>query len=73
MDRAMIEEHLRQAEEHIALGEQHIARQREILAELQRDGHDTAQAEELLATFEETQRMHIADRDRIQDELQSLR
>jgi arginine repressor len=65
----MLEEHLSQAEQHIALGERHIARQREIVAELERDGHDITEATRLLTLFEETQLLHLTDRDRIQREL----
>ena len=71
MDRKMLEEHLALAEQHVALGEKHIARQREILAQLHRDGRDTAQAEQTLAAFEEAQTLHIADRDRLRGKLQS--
>jgi hypothetical protein len=62
-------ENLALADEHIALGAKHVARQREIIAELERDGHDTTKACALLAEFEELQAMHIADRDRLLGEL----
>jgi hypothetical protein len=70
-DRAMIERHLALAEGHAIRGEGHIARQREIVAEMERDGHvDAAEtARELLATFEETQKSHVEDRDRLRAEL----
>ena len=38
-----------QAERHVTLGEHHIARQREIIAKLERNGHDSTKAKELLA------------------------
>jgi hypothetical protein len=38
---------------------------------VQRDGHDTIKARELLATLEETQRLNVAARERIQQELWS--
>lgn len=44
-------------------------RQREIVAELERDGHDVSEARKLLVQFEELQAMHVADRDRLIDEL----
>jgi hypothetical protein len=72
MDRATLETFLQQAEEHVALGEQHIARQREIVSELARDGHDTEMAETLLAQFENNQAMHTAHRDRLRRELAKL-
>jgi len=62
-------EHLAQAERHVAQGELHLIRQREIIDELERGGHDTASARDLLLKLEETQALHIADRDRIRAEL----
>jgi hypothetical protein len=53
MDRAMIEAHLVLVEQHIAKSERHVARQRELVAELHNDGHDTLAARELLERFEE--------------------
>jgi hypothetical protein len=65
----MINDHLARAERHVAQGEQHILRQRELIDALQRKGDDTSLAEDLLRRFEETQRMHIADRDRLRSAL----
>lgn len=65
----MIERHLKETEHHVVRGKEHIARQREIIAQLQHDGHDSTQAEELLATLEQTQLLHTETRDRIRDEL----
>jgi len=69
IDRKMLERHLRQAERHVAAGQQHISRQRELIAQLERDDHDTSAAKSLLAQFEELQMMHIAHRDRLGREL----
>jgi hypothetical protein len=65
----MLKRHLAEAEEHIAVGEKNLARQRELIAKLERDKHDTAQARALLDQFEELQSMHLADRERILREL----
>lgn len=65
----MLKDHLAQACRHVQQGERHITRQREIVAELERDGHDTQSAKELLGQFEALQAMHIADRERIIEEL----
>jgi hypothetical protein len=65
----MLEEHLLLAEEHIATGKRNIAKQRSIIHELERDGHDTAMAKMLLAQFEELEALHMADRNRIMAEL----
>lgn len=69
MERALVEEHLAQAERHVAEGERHIAEQRARITEAERNGLDTAQAKDLLLTFEETQVLHVADRDRLRVEL----
>lgn len=69
MERRMLERHLAQAEEHISLGERHIAQQRELVARLERDGHDSTEASNLLDNFEELQAVHIAHRDRLCREL----
>ena len=67
----MIERHLAQAEAHVAQGDAHLVQQGKIVAELERDGHDEAAvaARALLATFELTQKAHVADRDRLRAEL----
>jgi hypothetical protein len=72
MDRATLEMDLSRAEAHVAKGQERIALQHEIIAELEREGHDTAPARELLATFEKTQAMHVANRDRVADKLATL-
>ena len=68
-DPALVRKHLAQAVRDVGLGTRHVQRQREILAELGRDGHSTEQAEQLLRTFEESLRLHIRERDRLQQEL----
>ena len=69
MDRDMLLRHLAKANEHVEKGERHVSRQRELLAELERDGHDTTRAKQLLEQFEKLQEMHKAGRDRIEREL----
>ena len=71
MDRQTMLEHLAMAERHVTEGEVHLSRQRALVAELDRDGHDTADARAILATMLETQRLHVEDRDRILKELSS--
>jgi hypothetical protein len=44
MERAITEQHLAQAERHVAEGEGHVTRQRELVAKLEQDGHDTTEA-----------------------------
>ena len=59
------EKHLAQAEQIAALGRSHIERQRRIVAQLSRDGHDVHQARELLRVFEELQVQNEAFRDQL--------
>jgi len=40
----MLKSHLAQADEHIATGDKNITRQRDLIAQLELDGHDTASA-----------------------------
>jgi len=66
----MLQRHLAQADAHIDTGYRNIARQRDVIAQLERDGHDTALARDTLMQFEQSQALHIADRERILRELQ---
>jgi exonuclease VII small subunit len=72
MNRRALLERLAQACRHIVVGEENIARLREIIARLERGGHDSSAAKELLARFEELQKLAIADRDRLEKELAQL-
>lgn len=71
-DRAIIEQHLAMAEGHVAKAGELVERQRSLVADLERDGHDTTEARRLLAEFQEIEAMHISDRDRLRRELASL-
>ena len=62
-------EHLSQAERHVAEGEMNVERQRILVENLAREGHDTERAEALLKQFEEIQALHIRDRERLLKEL----
>jgi hypothetical protein len=73
MDREQLLQHLAQAEDHVATGIEHIERQQKVIAELERDGHDLTQAKALLDQFEQLQQMHVADRDRLLRNLETLR
>lgn len=72
MNREMLADHLLLATKHVEEGARHVLRQRALVAELKRDGHDTGEAERLLAKFEELHTMHRADRDRLARELAEL-
>lgn len=69
MDRSLWQRRFEEAERAVAEGQRHITRQKEIIAELERDGHDVKSACNLLAQFEWVQALHIAHRDRLQREL----
>ena len=69
MDRQMLERHLALAKAHVSEGQRHIRHQIRLVRELERDGHDTAVARQLLTTLRATQALHIADRDRLVKEL----
>ena len=58
----------------VRLGESHIARQKDTVAELERDGYVDASrtARDLVATFVTTQRSHVEDRNRLRAELAAL-
>lgn len=71
MDRALVLTHLTQAERHVSDGTALLARQRTLILRLRLLGYDTATAENLLQLFNETQDMHIADRDRLRAELEA--
>jgi len=67
MNRATLREQLAEVKRHIADGYKNLARQRAELSKLSRDG-DREGAERgvrLLMQMEETQALHLADRDRL--------
>ena len=70
----MLQQHLKQTEEHIALNGKHLYEQRALISRLAQDGrHDeVTAAKELLAQLEETRRLHLWDRDRLQRALREL-
>jgi hypothetical protein len=63
------ETELEMVERHVREGERHVARQREILAELGRDGHPTAVARDLLILFEWTLAQHLEHLDKLHCDL----
>jgi hypothetical protein len=69
LDRAVLMDHLQMARRHVELGAEHIARQKAIIARLECKDRDTGLARQLLDILEETQRMHVADRQRLEKQL----
>jgi hypothetical protein len=72
MDRDDLIDHLAAVERHIALGRSHLARQEALIAELDRDGHDTTDAIAILATLRSSQGLLKGERERILRELKDL-
>ena len=72
MDRAIIVDHLELARRHVSEGQGQVARQRELVREMARDGHSTAEARKVLQTFEDTLASFKADRDRLIKKLRGL-
>ena len=63
MSMPLPEDHLTQAQRHVREGEQRVANLRHRIAQLAKDGHDTTDADALLATLEHTlalMRDHLA-------------
>ena len=72
MDPALLRRHLELVERHVLEGEQHVARQRENVARLEHGprGSITSRiARELLQDMERAHRLHVAERDRLREEL----
>jgi hypothetical protein len=69
MDRATLLQHLAQAERHVVEGQRHVTKQEALIAELDQDGHDTTEAQKMLATLRHTQRLHVQDVKRTLGEL----
>ena len=63
MDRETELAHFAHAEKVVIEGERHIQHQEQVIAELDRDGHDTGGARALLAMFWRIQAQHVAHRD----------
>ena len=70
-DRDDLIDHLA-VERHIVLGRSHLARQEALIAELDRDGHDTTDAIAILATLRSSQGLLKGERERILRELKDL-
>jgi len=68
---AILRDHLAMADRHVAAGNRVVIRQRQLISELEADGHDTREALALLARFEGSLALHLADRDRLIDKVRS--
>jgi hypothetical protein len=71
MNPAIIVDHLEQAKRHVAKGKEHVARQRNVIAKLEHNGHDTTMARDLLTQLENSLAMHVEGQLRLERELSS--
>lgn len=69
MDGTTLLEHLEWAERYVAEGLIHIRRQKLLIAALEGDGKDTAQARRILEVLEKSQLDHVAARERLAEEV----
>ena len=69
MDRAMLVNRLAAAEGYVIEGAQHIETQRQIVDDLQSDGHPAAMACNLLRALEALQILYLAERDQLRKEI----
>jgi hypothetical protein len=69
MERATIQRQLAEAEQHVSQGIKNIALQRELLADLEREGRDSSEARSLLKTFLDQQAKRVQHRDALLREL----
>jgi hypothetical protein len=70
-DKDRLEEQLELAQKHVEKAKRHCVRQREIVEELERDGHHelAARARDFLRSFEEFHAQFVAERERLKAEL----
>lgn len=61
---------LQEAERYVAEGADNLRRQRQLIAEMERGGHDTSVAKDLLTLFERIQAVHLGVRDRAVKEVE---
>jgi hypothetical protein len=69
MDSARIRRMIEMADRHIREGEEHIALGKRIIADLSILGSDLGPATAVLASFLDSQRLHVLHRDRLLREL----
>jgi hypothetical protein len=69
MDRAAIQQRLMQAEAHVAESKRRIARQQKLVRTLEVDGLPSDGAKRLLAEYEQSHALHVANRDLLQKKL----
>ncbi|MBN9486018.1 MAG: hypothetical protein J0H44_02290 [Alphaproteobacteria bacterium] len=69
MDLETLQLNLQKAEEQIATGIELLGRQEQVVADLERDGHDAAMALAVLKTMERSLALQVAAMEQLSDEL----
>ena len=69
--RCLLERHLADAERHVANGDRVLAKQGAMIEHRRSKGLDVELATQLLAEMENTQRLHVTERDRLRRELRA--
>jgi membrane protein len=69
-DREAVQELLRRAEEYVAIASRRVARQRLLVADLERQGHDASRARRTLGTVQRTLEMNVENRDQLRQDLE---
>lgn len=72
MNRVTIADRLVSVERYVAIGEAHLGRLRDLISELEGRGHSADEARDLLRLLEETHALHVAHRDRLRDQLDTV-
>jgi hypothetical protein len=67
--RCLLERHLADAERHVATGDRVLAKQAAMIENRRSEGLDVELAMQLFGEMENTQRLHVAERDRLRREL----
>lgn len=73
MDKGLLLKHLALADRHVLESEGRVRQQQALVEQLERDGHDSELARQLLLEFEHSLELHRYDRARIQAELAQAR
>lgn len=72
MDKDLIIRHLLIARRHVERGHRHIAKLEQIITKLEARGLDSSSTRNLLALFEDTQKLHVAHCTRLEAALKAM-
>ena len=69
LNRSLQAQHLSNLVDYLIAGARHIERQKGLIKELERDGHDTAQAQQTLKQMEELHKIYLSEKNRLLKEV----